>query len=56
MWPALRPVAHTISYDSRVMGDTRGGDQAALGPDHPTTRVVAGIWHGCRGTLPSVPS
>jgi pimeloyl-ACP methyl ester carboxylesterase len=30
IWPALRAVAHTISYDSRVMGDTRGGDPATL--------------------------
>jgi pimeloyl-ACP methyl ester carboxylesterase len=30
MWPALRAVAHTISYDSRVMGDTDSGDPATL--------------------------
>lgn len=27
---ALRAVAHTISYDSRVMGDTQGGEPATL--------------------------
>ncbi len=30
MWPVLDGVAHTISYDGRVMGDTQSGDPAAL--------------------------
>ena len=30
LWPALTSVAHTLAYDSRVMGETMGGDPSAL--------------------------